>query len=401
VLRAPAISAAMAALAAISLGSCTARVNVSSNEVQANDAGLNPSISRDGRYVAFESQATNLVPSDALRDLDVFVRDLIAGETSLVTQGTNQVSGLSQISANGRYVAFLSSARLTADDTGDDADIFVLDRESGATARASIGTNGQEGNANAFVPDSYSDVAISRNGRYVAFASSDDNLVAGDGNGLEDIFVRDRVAGTTVRIATESTGEPRTAPDNTTLVGIIRPSISLDGRYVGFASARATLFGGGGILREVTDLYVRDLETGTTTRLTNGAEAANAELGTALDGDGTHVAFSALGDILVRNLRSGAVTRVTPDVVGTPAADALVSPSLNRSGRFLAFEADRNHAGTVYALDLQSGALKRLGDGGGPRLSADGRWVVWTSASSTVVKGDTNGVADVFVGDAR
>jgi Tol biopolymer transport system component len=383
---------------AVSLSACAERVSVSSSEGQANDAATHPSISRDGHYVVFDSQATNLVPSDTSRDVDVFLRDTFAGETTLVTTDTNDASDQDQISANGRYVAFLSYENLTSDDTGEDGDIFVWDRETGATTRASVGVGGREGNANSFSP--LTDLSISRNGRYVAFASSDDNLVAGDGNGLEDIFVRDRVAGTTARIPTESTGEPKMASDGTTLVGIIHPAISLDGRYVGFASARATLFGGGGLLREVSDLYVRDMQTGVTIRLTNGPESPNAELGMALDGDGAHAAFSALGDILVRNLRSGAVTRVPAEVTDVPN-DELVSPSLSRNGRFLAFAGDTGNAGSVYVYDLQTGDLERVADGGGPRLSADGRWVAFVSSSSGLVKGDTNGVADVFVAPAR
>jgi Tol biopolymer transport system component len=395
-----ALAAIGVALTAVSLGACTERVNVSSDEVQANDAGFDPSISRDGRYVTFYSGATNLVPSDTQPDGDVFLRDRVAGVTTLVSTGTSGASGLQQISANGRYVAFQSSERLTADDTGFDDDVFVWDRETGALTRASVGAGGDEGNANSFVPLNFTDLAISRNGRYVAFASSDENLVPGDGNRLEDIFVRDRVAGTTVRIPTESTGEPTTASDNTTLVGIIHPAISLDGRYVGFASARATLFGGGGLLREVSDLYVRDMQTGITTRLTDGAERAAAELDMALDGDGTHAAFSALGDILVRKLGSGAVTRVPASLTATPD-DELESPSLNRSGRFLAFAGRSPTAASVYVYDLQTGDLKRRADGDSPRLSADGAWLTWVSGSSNLVKGDTNGVADVFVSPAR
>ena len=399
-LRARALSVATAALAAVALCACNDRVSVNSSGVQANGLSANPSISRDGRYVVFDSQATNLVPSDTTPDNDLFLRDRAARTTNLITTGTGGATGLQQISANGRYVAFESFQNRTPDDTGEDSDIFVWDRETGATTRATVGGGGREGNANSFVPGLYMDIAISGSGRYAAFASSDENLVPGDGNGLEDIFVRDRVAGTTVRIPTESTGEPKMASDGTTLEGIIHPAISLDGRYVGFASARATLFGGGGLLREVSDLYVRDMQTGVTTRVTSGPESPNAELDMALDGDGTHAAFSALGDILVRNLRSGAVTRVPAEVTAAPN-DELTAPSLSRNGRFLAFEGDTGNAGSVYVYDLQTGDLERVADGGGARLSADGRWVAFVSSSSGLVKGDSNGVADVFVAPAR
>ena len=103
---------------------------------------------------------------------------------------------------------------------------------------------------------------------------------------------------------------------------------------------------------------------------------------------------------MVRNLRSGAVTRVPAEVTAAPD-DELTAPSLSRNGPLPGLRGSTGNAGSVYVYDLQTGDLERVADGGGARLSADGRWVAFVSSSSGLVKGDTNGVADVFVAPAR
>jgi Tol biopolymer transport system component len=423
--RARVVSATAAALvAAVSLGACkTERVSVNSGEEQANGESTSASISRDGRYVAFWSRATNLVPNPGLAG-DVFVRDRVAGQTSLVTvgTGTGTGAGMQQISANGRYVAFDSYDKMTPDDTGEDRDIFVWDRETGVTTRASVGTGGHEGNANSAIPSTYSDIAISRNGRYVAFESSSTDLVQGDTNGLDDIFVRDRTAGTTTRVPFESTGEPATEPDSSTPVGLTYPVLSLDGRHVGFASARVYP-APNPILRLGTDLYVRNLDTGATTKVTPGVMPEGAGIKFSLDAHGEHVAFSSYAedlvpsddngkeDIFVRDLPTGALTRVPAEVTGAGGIFyGLTDPSLSRTGRFLAFTTDPYTTSNVYVHDRQTGLTRRLTKDHtaatqpynlAPRISADGRWVAYESTDPTAVQGDTNDVPDVFVSSGR
>jgi hypothetical protein len=416
--RARAGSFAVVGLLSLSLGACTARVSVSSNEVQANAASHNPSISEDGRYVAFDSEASNLV----LGDGNLFVRDLAAGTTTVVTPGAASATSLHEISADGRYVAFESSSRLTPDDTGDDTDVYVWDRQTGATTRASVGFGGREGNANAEVPDTYGSIAISRNGRYVAFESSSTDLVPGDTNGLADIFVRDRTASTTTRVPFESTGEPATEPDRSTPIGLTHPVLSLDGQHVGFASARVYP-GPNPVLRLGTDLYVRNLDTGGTTKVTPEALPEGAGLAFSLDAHGEHAAFSSYAedlvpgdsngkeDIFVRNLRTGAVTRLPAEATGAGGVFyGLTDPSLSRTGRFVAFTTDPYTTSNVYIHDLQTGRTRRLTKDHQaatqpynlfPRISADGRWVAYESTDPTAVQGDTNDVPDVFVGSGR
>jgi Tol biopolymer transport system component len=168
----------------------TTRVSISSAEGQGNSDSYDPSISADGRYVAFYSVASDLVAGDTNGTPDVFVRDRQAGTTKRVSISSTGTVGNGDsldpsISADGRYVAFFSYASdLIADDTNAGSDVFVRDRQAGTTRRVSISSTGTQGNG---ASDSLS---ISADGRYVAFQSDATNLVANDTNGAWDVFVR-------------------------------------------------------------------------------------------------------------------------------------------------------------------------------------------------------------------
>jgi Tol biopolymer transport system component len=161
----------------------------------------NPSISTDGRYVTFYSAAANLVAGDTNGMFDIFMRDRQTGTTTLVSRDSTGVEGdgdsqYPSISADGRYVAFQSYAtNLVAGDTNGMFDIFMRDRQTGTTTRVSRNSAGLEGDAGSF------DSSISADNRYVVFDSTATNLVAGDTNGKTDIFVRDRQTGTTTRVS--------------------------------------------------------------------------------------------------------------------------------------------------------------------------------------------------------
>jgi Tol biopolymer transport system component len=168
----------------------TKRVSVSSAEVQGNNGSYNPSISADGRFVAFGSDATNLVGGDTNGWEDVFVRDRRTGKTRRVNLSSagaqgNDHSFNPSISADGRLVAFGSSAtNLVGNDTNGFDDVFVRDRRTGKTRRVSVSSAGTQGDGGNFNPSTSSD------GRFVGFESFAANLVGGDTNGFEDIFVR-------------------------------------------------------------------------------------------------------------------------------------------------------------------------------------------------------------------
>jgi Tol biopolymer transport system component len=217
----------------------TTRVSVASDGTQGNGGSYDvPSISADGRYVAFGSDSDNLVPNDTNNQQDIFVHDRQTGETwriSVASDGSeaNAYSGAGAehsqyISADGRFITFVSSAsNLVQNDTGND-DVFVHDRFTGQTTRVSIASDGTEGNRNSYA------VSISGDGRFVAFASESTNLVPNDTNNWGDVFVHDRQTGATIRVSIAS--------DSTEANSVsIAPEISADGRFVAFASRASNL----------------------------------------------------------------------------------------------------------------------------------------------------------------
>ena len=211
----------------------TTRVSLSSGGSEGNGHCWDASISADGRYVAFHSLASNLVPDDTNGESDVFVHDRQTGETarvSLSSGGTegNSSSGSPSISADGRYVAFVSLATNLVPGDNKFWDTFVHDRQTGQTTRVSMSSGGKKGNGGSGNP------SISADGRYVAFNSDATNLVPGDTNGVVDVFVHDRQTGQTVRVSLSWDGsEGNDASCN--------PSISADGRYVAFWSDATNL----------------------------------------------------------------------------------------------------------------------------------------------------------------
>ena len=180
----------------------TTRVSVDSAGVEGNNGSWVPSISGDGRFVAFESYASNLVPGDTNLTVDVFVHDRQTGQTTRVSVDSAGVEGNgwswpSSISGDGRFVAFESGAsNLVPGDTNLTGDVFVHDRQTGQTTRVSVDSAGVEGNS---VSQTHS---ISGDGRFVAFESAAYNLVPGDTNGRYDVFVHDRLGISLTRTGT-------------------------------------------------------------------------------------------------------------------------------------------------------------------------------------------------------
>jgi Tol biopolymer transport system component len=277
----------------------TERVSLGPNGVEANSHSLSCSMSADARYVAFMSWATNLVPADTNGCKDVFVRDRLFGTTERVSVDSNGVQAnfdclLPQISGDGRFVAFESvSTNLVPGDTNLVWDIFVRDRQTGTTERVSVDSAGNEGNDRSRSP------ALSADGRFVAFFSFATNLVAGDTNGHEDVFVRDRLLGTTERVSVDSFG----AEAN----GLSRnPDISADGRFVAFESLAWNLVPND--TNSAQDVFLRDRLLETTARITidsSGVEANNNSWFPKLSADGRCVTYTSVATNLVPNDTNG------------------------------------------------------------------------------------------------
>jgi Tol biopolymer transport system component len=400
----------------------TTRASVGSDGTQGNGLSLWPSISADGRCVAFTSGATNLVARDTDGCYDVFVHDRDTEQTARVsvasdgTQG-NGPSSWPSISADGRYVAFVSGAdNLVSGDTNGRDDIFVYDRQTGQTTRVSVASDGTQGNGFSWQP------SISSDGRYVAFLSGANNLVPGDTNWYEDVFVHDRQTGQTTRVSVASNGSQGDEESGA-------PSISADGRFVAFASAADNLAPGG---RSGMDVFVRDRQTGRTSRVsvrTDGRGGNHLSYFPSISGDGRCVAFNSLAtnlvpndtngcdDIFVHDRATGQTTRVSVASDGTQGDAWSYGASVSADGRYVGFRSlasnlvagDTNACEDTFVHDRQTGHTTRVSvasdgtQGNGwsefPSLSAEGRYVAFRSGASNLVVGDTNRADDVFVRD--
>lgn len=416
------------------------RVSVSSAGRQGDRPSFGAGISASGRYVVFSSEATNLVPADTNDRRDVFVRDRVTGKTTRVSvsstgaeaaPGADPFGGSSAggISADGRYVVFSSDApNLVPGDTNRVADVFVHDRATGRTSRVSVGPRGRQANGPSRFP------SLSANGRYVVFDSAASNLVAGDGNRAEDVFLRDLRAGRTLLV---SVG-PRGRHGNDWSEG---PVIGADGRTVAFTSAATNLVRGD--TNRLPDVFVRDLRARTTSRVSvrsgggegRGKRFSNGSNAPSVSASGRFVAFhsdltnlvphdtNGAFDIFVHDRRTGATRRVSVGPDGRQAnAESLGPECISADGRYVAFTSlasnlvagdandmtdtfvhDRRTGRTVLASRAAGGgqgsdaSAVGIATGGGRAFTADGRFLLLSSWAPELVPGDTNGVADVFV----
>jgi Tol biopolymer transport system component len=276
----------------------TTRVSVNSAGASGNpcsgcSSNSAVSISATGRFVAFSDNAPNLVKDKRSYFYDVYVRDRVRGETTRVSVNSagaegNDDSAFPSISANGRFVAFLSLAsNLVRGDTNHRADVFVRDRKRGQTTRVSVSSAGAEANHGSFwLP------AISADGHFVAFFSDSTNLVPGDHNGVRDFFVRDLKRGQTTRVSVSSTGAEQNSGNGVEELGI-NPAISANGRFVAFFSDSTNLVPGDH--NGITDYFVRDLKRGETTRVSVSSTGAEQTPGNGVERLGPRPSISANG----------------------------------------------------------------------------------------------------------
>jgi hypothetical protein len=403
----------------------TRRVSIGWNGQEANERCVKPAISVDGRYVAFQSSATNLVPNDTNYMEDIFVVDLQTNRIERVSVSSsgaqaNRYSWYPVLSADGRFVAFQSTAtNLVPNDTNNSWDIFVHDRQTRRTFRVSLTFLGGEVAGDCLFPD------ISADGRYVVFQSSASNLVPDDRNIHSDIFVRDTQAGTT-RCVSVSNPTPQANGDSN--LG----ALSADGRFVAFNSAATNMVDDD--RNYWRDIFVRDRTTGTNQRVSlasNGAEADRDSFTPALSADGQIVAFVSTAtnlvpndtnnarDIFVYDVRASTIRRVSVSSSGVQGNGDSDMPALSADGRFVAFSSassnlvpnDTNRVADVFVHDLLTGQTERVsvasdgsqanGASGLPALSADGRYVVFESVASNLVPNDTNNAYDIFIHDRQ
>jgi len=401
----------------------TSRASVASGGTQGNLESDLPAISADGRFVAFQSLASDLVAADTNGVYDIFVRDRQSGTTrrmSLSSNGEQAVLDCEapSISGDGRYVAFHSkSSNLVPGDTNGWEDIFVRDRVNGTTELVSVNSAGVQGDYGSFTP------SVSADGRFVAFCSYSGNLAGNDWNGYADVFVRDCLAGTTERVSISTSGAQANGHCQ-------YPSISADGRYVVFWSYSSTLIGGVPVLGQ--HIYVRDRLLGTTERVslaTDGTLGDNESDQPSISGEGRYVAFrsrssnlvpgdtNGYADVFVRDRQQGTTERVSINSGEAEGEYPSATPGISGDGRYVVFQSkaqilvpgDINVVEDIFLRDRQLGTTQRVsldsvgaqGNGhcSAPVISSDGRWLAFLSTATNLVPGDTNGAQDVFVRD--
>ncbi|MBI1850589.1 MAG: PD40 domain-containing protein [Planctomycetes bacterium] len=392
----------------------TLRVSLDSSGHEGHAQSSSCVVSSDGRFVAFHSDATDLVPGDANGRTDVFERDLETGVTvrvSVTSAGVESDGNSTSpvISADGRFVAFFSLARnFGPSNPNPNRLLYVHDRDTGATEWASVTSLN-------VATDDVRSPSISGDGRFIAFEGG--YILPNHQNSNSDVYVRDRVAGTTRCASLLATGD---------YGGGVYPSISENGRYVAFVSGSnldPTPATGS------VHVYIRDLQTDTARRVSLDSAGNGADNGSsypAISGSGRYVAFISSArnlvpgdtnnqeDLFVRDVVAGTTVRINVDPAGNQSS-ATQPPAISADGRFVAFTSgapnlvvgDTNTTVDVFVRDLQTNVTTRVslnwlgGQANGSSvfgaISGDGSVVGFQSGFSTAVPNDVNGTTDVFV----
>jgi Tol biopolymer transport system component len=402
----------------------TERVSVSSSGGQASGLSLEPALSGNGRFVAFQSLASDLVPGDTNGMVDFFVFDRRSRRlerVSVSSSGTEATGGTLAVeppwlSGSGRIVAFASDAPgLVAGDTNGVWDVFIRDRSRGRTIRASVRSSGAQANGRS------QNLRVSENGRFVVFESEASNLVRGDTNRASDVFAHDLRGGETTRVSVSSRDRQGNGPSSD-------PAISADGRFVSFSSEASNLVPGD--TNRASDVFVHDRRTHRTIRasLNSLERQGNSDsMASHLAPAGMLVAFTSrasnlargdsnrASDIFVRDTAAGRTERISVSSTGGQAnADSNYAAGF-AGRRYIAFRSsasnlargDTNKVQDVFVHDRMTRVTRRVSVGpagtqanagsSSARLSADGRFVAFASFASNLVRGDTNATSDIFV----
>lgn len=343
------------------------RVSVSRLGVEGNRDSFSPSISADGRYVVFLSSADNLVDEDNNGYRDVFIFDREAGDVTRISMGydgseANGDSSDAHISNDGRFVTFVSEAtNLVKDDNNGFGDVFLYERMRGTIRLVSRTQDGVQGDNRSLQP------AISADGRFIAFVSLSDTLSANDENDASDVFIYD-ATDDSLELASVASDD-RQAQDTSKY-----PAISSDGRFIVYQSKASNLAAGDH--NNMYDIFLRDRQEGTTELISRGLQgnAGNMESQRpSISDDGRFIAFESW-------------------------ASDLIEGDDNYQSDIFVFDRDKGEAELV-SLSSQGSQADHVN--GGAVISGDGRYVAFSSMASNLVPNDGNRSFDVYVRDRK
>jgi Tol biopolymer transport system component len=423
---ATALAIAMTASVTLAQG-VVQRINVNALGEQAQGSSGGATITPDGRFVAFDSYAGNLVPNDATPTTsDVFLVDRESGTIELLdlssagVQADDRTRGPVALSSDGVRAAFVSLAgNLVAGDTNNVDDVFVRDGASSTCVRVSVASDGSQSDRGSSGP------LLSADGQLVVFVSQATNLVAGDTNGFDDIFTHDLASGVTQRVSVGPLGQ---ANDNCS-----RPALSGDGRFVAFNTTSPLVVGS---FSTQSQIYLYECMSGelrVISHMFNGDPANGSSVEPSLSYDGQRIAFRSWASNLIpgdvgggcrvymRDLNENSYVLVTQNTLGQPANNSTLSPPvISPDGSVVLFTSYATNLApdastspstytNLYLRDLRTQSTQCIGlnvrdkaVGGyfhSLGLSNGGRQVVFTTASRNVVGEDTNHKDDVFLRD--
>ena len=349
------------------------RVSIDSTDAQSSEGGWTPSISADGRFIVFDSSSP-LVPGDSNNVWDVYVRDT---QTNTVTRVSTDSSGnqanahswWASMSPDGRYVAFASDAtNLVVGDNNARSDVYLKDTQTGELKRISADSSGNGANDESWIS------SISTNGRYVGFYSIASNLVANDTNGTWDVFVKDTLTGDVIMASTDSSGNP----GNDYSYFSFTSTISSDGSYIVFISKATNLVQND--TNGKRDIFLKNLQSGLVTRVNTdsyGNQTNNHGWDPTISADGRYVTFDSLAtnlvdgdtnsnyDVFIKDTQTGSTKLASTDSNGDQGNGTSWWASISSDGRYLAFESGAtnlvsggNYFYNVFVKDLQTGLFQ-------------------------------------------
>lgn len=394
--------------------------DINGNQANTNTSTMVHGISADGDKILFSSNATNLVPGDSNNKLDIFLKDKNTGDiqrvntSSLGEQANNQTEGGASLSKDGRYVVFSSSAdNLVPNDTNNNYDVFRKDILSGNTQLISVGNAGNQANSHSF----NSDMSIAGDGNYIVFSSYATNLIGDDTNGSSDVFLRDIALGMTTRLSETSVG----TEGNNQSSG---PKISCDGLSVYFYSNASNLTSEDAN-GSTPDIFLKDIKQGDISNITSGSNGGSNLGQISCNGDVVFYSGATnlvpgdtnnVYDVFLYKKSDSTTERISIGSGGAQGNDESFLPSVSDDGRYISFasaatnlvSSDTNGKEDIFLYDRAtqqtflrstdlSGNQSNSDSTNTPYISSNGRFITYQSFASNIVPNDTNNSADIFL----